>query len=288
MGTTSIEALVAEGFGTVVVCAGYRSPALARAAASLDDPSSDGTFKPLLDPRPMRFILGHYIRALVPGLLRGDDGDVVSYNYHPGADIYLGPGGGSDVYCYPRSDAWLLGGSRLPFKSVTDALGAAAASPRSTDMSLPDGRGGTIAIPAPIMEVNHDILRSFTHGRVDLAAYDPARGEIWAGVGLRAERDDSNDSTRVERSRVRGLRSAVIVHSYGHGGAGFALSWGCAIEVARLVLDPASVAVSGLLARVAPRSRGPTVDRIARFARAALKPHVLASTSGRPSPDSQH
>ena len=56
------------------------------------------------------------------------------------------------------------------------------------------------------------------------------------------------DSATVLRERVglRPARHAVrlemerrtnghIVHNYGHGGIGFTLSWGCALEVARLV-----------------------------------------------------
>jgi D-amino-acid oxidase len=47
-------------------------------------------------------------------------------------------------------------------------------------------------------------------------------------VGLRPARDD----VRVEAERIG---SALCVHNYGHGGAGVALSWGCAREVVELV-----------------------------------------------------
>lgn len=49
-------------------------------------------------------------------------------------------------------------------------------------------------------------------------------------VGLRPGRSE----VRLEREqRAQG----VVVHCYGHGGAGVTLSWGCASEVARLVAD---------------------------------------------------
>lgn len=47
-------------------------------------------------------------------------------------------------------------------------------------------------------------------------------------VGLRPARDD----VRVERERSG---DTVVVHNYGHGGAGVALSWGCAREVVALL-----------------------------------------------------
>ena len=46
-------------------------------------------------------------------------------------------------------------------------------------------------------------------------------------VGLRPWRP----AVRVEREP---LGRAVLVHNYGHGGAGVTLSWGCADDVARL------------------------------------------------------
>ncbi len=47
-------------------------------------------------------------------------------------------------------------------------------------------------------------------------------------VGLRPTRPE----IRVEAQPVPG---AMLIHNYGHGGAGVTLSWGCAMEVARLV-----------------------------------------------------
>jgi D-amino-acid oxidase len=51
-------------------------------------------------------------------------------------------------------------------------------------------------------------------------------------VGLRPFR---KSGVRLERDRLRDGRT--VIHNYGHGGAGFTLSWGCAREV----LDPATL-----------------------------------------------
>jgi D-amino-acid oxidase len=45
-------------------------------------------------------------------------------------------------------------------------------------------------------------------------------------VGLRPFR---KSGVRLERARLRDGRA--VIHNYGHGGAGFTLSWGCAREV---------------------------------------------------------
>jgi D-amino-acid oxidase len=49
-------------------------------------------------------------------------------------------------------------------------------------------------------------------------------------VGIRPFR---KSGVRVERDRLRDGRT--IVHNYGHGGAGFTLSWGCALEAVSLL-----------------------------------------------------
>jgi D-amino-acid oxidase len=52
-----------------------------------------------------------------------------------------------------------------------------------------------------------------------------------ARVGLRPFR---RSGVRLERDRLRDGRT--VVHNYGHGGAGFTLSWGCAREVLELAM----------------------------------------------------
>ena len=48
-------------------------------------------------------------------------------------------------------------------------------------------------------------------------------------VGLRPFR---KSGVRLERDKLRDGRT--VIHNYGHGGAGFTLSWGCAREVVAL------------------------------------------------------
>jgi len=47
------------------------------------------------------------------------------------------------------------------------------------------------------------------------------------GVGLRPTRD----AVRLEAEKIGGL---TVIHNYGHGGAEFTLSWGCAAEMIRI------------------------------------------------------
>ena len=65
----------------------------------------------------------------------------------------------------------------------------------------------------------------------DTAALDPrlAGAEVLAvRVGLRPGRPE----VRVEAGTTTDGRP--LVHNYGHGGAGFILSWGCALDVVEL------------------------------------------------------
>jgi D-amino-acid oxidase len=59
--------------------------------------------------------------------------------------------------------------------------------------------------------------------RCRVAGWDPG-SVLYERTGLRPVRPE-----------VRLERDGRLVHNYGHGGAGYTLSWGCAEEVARLV-----------------------------------------------------
>lgn len=270
---TSITHLLDEGYAVVVVCAGHRSPELLRSARSLDARGEhDGPFSPLEDPFQIRYILGHYLRVRVPTLLRGSDGRTVSYNYHPAADVYPGPAGAAaDVYCYPRADAWVLGGSRLPFDSIRSAMAAADDLGHTGRIVVADGFGGRMAVPEPIYGVNRDLLQNISAGKIDIGKHRQEPDKFWGGVGLRAERTDPDNGTRVEASLAKRRRLALVVHNYGHGGAGFTLSWGCALDVARLILDERSMDVSGCRpVKPLERHSSPAVSAIARVVASAM------------------
>lgn len=51
------------------------------------------------------------------------------------------------------------------------------------------------------------------------------------GVGLRPARDGG---ARIERENIKGVN---IVHNYGHGGAGYQCSYGCALAASKLVAE---------------------------------------------------
>ena len=57
-------------------------------------------------------------------------------------------------------------------------------------------------------------------------------------VGLRPFR---RSGVRLERDRLRDGRT--VIHNYGHGGAGFTLSWGCAREVLEVAVSLGSARV---------------------------------------------
>ncbi len=71
----------------------------------------------------------------------------------------------------------------------------------------------------------------------DVGAVPPGAGAVLAGapvvgekVGLRPAR---RGGPRVEAEK---WADGIVVHAYGHGGAGMTLCWGCADEVATLAL----------------------------------------------------
>lgn len=143
-----------------------------------------------------------------------------SYNYTPDRSIYCAPSGeAADVYWYPRVDSWVLGGTRLSGR--LDPSGRwSGEEPTGPTVEI-DG----VDVPTPILELNRDLIKSATG--VDIA---PLRRT--ATVGYRCVRTEGSGGVRLEADT---MGDALIVHNYGHGGAGVALSWSCAVRVARII-----------------------------------------------------
>jgi D-amino-acid oxidase len=117
---------------------------------------------------------------------------------NPGVDMFFAQHDESatPVYYLPQGDRVVLGGSVLPGR---------------TDLE-PDG-----AVAAAIV--------------ARCAAIHPALGTARV-VGHRVGLRPSRPRVRLERDETT---SGPVIHNYGHGGSGVTMSWGCALEVARLV-----------------------------------------------------
>jgi D-amino-acid oxidase len=74
-----------------------------------------------------------------------------------------------------------------------------------------------------------------------------------AGARIRAHRVGLRPARPAVRLEVESAPDRTVVHCYGHGGAGVTLSWGCAEDVVRLVLQRIEVGASN--------QDGPTSDK---------------------------
>jgi D-amino-acid oxidase len=104
------------------------------------------------------------------------------------------------TYVFSRKDGVLLGGT------------------------AEDGEWDEVTSPEAIAAIRARTA-ALVPGTADAPVVDVTCGlrPQWRGGRVRVEREERPDGS-------------AIVHSYGHGGAGFTLSWGCADDVARLVL----------------------------------------------------
>jgi D-amino-acid oxidase len=198
--------------------------------------------EPLLDPYRPKLILGHYLRVDLKEMLIGQHDRMVSYNYKPTPAVYrTGRGDAADVYCYPRSDAWILGGSRQVGTRNRDGSWEWEPTIGAT-IDFNSVTGGSVAVPAPIFNLNADLLRRMTSGLLDLDEVRRRRPRaISAGVGYRSTRDSEDHSVRLSVSRLRSRAPTsqpaqkYVLHNYGHGGSGYTLSWGCAFKIMELL-----------------------------------------------------
>ena len=116
----------------------------------------------------------------------------------------------------PGLDEWLL--------DQSDEEALTYVVPRDETVVL----GGTAEVGSTELQPDPEIAESIQRRCAGLVAAVAGARVLEHRVGLRPGRS----AVRLEREeRPQG----VVVHCYGHGGAGVTLSWGCAAEVARLV-----------------------------------------------------
>ena len=193
-----------------VNCTGMRAHALLQAAATdprLTDAPAAG-FEPLADPYPPKLIRGHYLRVGIKEVPVGHRGRCFSYNYMPSAGIYQTAAGvAADLYCYPRSDAWILGGSRQE-GGIDDTGAWVGERTVGPETEFPRAGAPPLAVPSAILDLNADILLRMTDGRLDLvrlAREDPTI--VAPGIGYRSVRDP-RPTVCVSRARRRNSGAA--------------------------------------------------------------------------------
>lgn len=183
----------------IINCSGTGSPAL----------FEDSTAEQVI----MR---GHLVHNPGADLITNNQNEIISYNYTPTASVYADhQGEACDVYCYPRKDGWVLGGSRQ-----VGSLGQQQ-WPKESNTEYYEING--ISFPKPIVDLNNEIL-DHTYGRS--IEYSQ---KLRPSVGYRYIRN-TDDGLRLEEETIS---NKTVYHNYGHGGAGVTLSWGAALQIAQ-------------------------------------------------------
>jgi len=170
------------------------------------------------DPEPLRISRGHLIHVADAPILKPENGIIPSYNYTPGQNIYSNSEGeATDVYFYPRSNGWIIGGSRQ--KNVLNEK-ESWKEPGSCELITINN----IKLPRQIYDLNRKIIRE-TYG-IDIDKFSL----LYPKVGYRYLRKFEGNGLRLDTTEEYGKK---IFHNYGHGGAGVTLSWGCALDIVR-------------------------------------------------------
>lgn len=194
-----------------------------------------GTGSPDLfdDPVEKQLILrGHLLHKQGAPLITDSNNEIISYNYTPRPSTYADSSGKAcDVYCYPRKDGWIIGGSRQP--GFLDNNSWKPIEKNKFPTTEIDGYD----IPAAIVDLNDEILHATFGQSLDQS------DKLSALVGY-----------RYLRSPEKGLRldyetiyNKKVYHNYGHGGAGVTLSWGCAVNIAHMIASQQPSQITTLL-----------------------------------------
>ena len=171
------------------------------------------------DPVSTSLIIGVTLRMDVPRS-KLPEKQITSYNYTPGKEHYTHSNGDPvDVYCYPRKNGWILGGTRL--KGWFDQKGQWMGETQKGPSQQIDG----IEVPEPIIELNAQLIQQ-------LYGFDIRDYPMRARFGYRFTRDSASNGLRLDTQEAAGK---LFIHNYGHGGAGVSLSWGCALDVIRMI-----------------------------------------------------
>lgn len=184
-----------------------------------------GTGSPNLfdDPVEKQLILkGHLLHKPEAPLITNTNDEIISYNYTPKASTYSDAyGNACDVYCYPRKDGWILGGSR-EHGFLGNSESKTEGNPKENTQTYQiDG----LDIPSAVIDLNQEILNTTFSQSLEQS------DELSALMGYRYIRTKEN-GLRLDHETINGK---IVYHNYGHGGAGVTLSWGCAMYLANKI-----------------------------------------------------
>ncbi len=156
------------------------------------------------DPVEKQLILkGHLLYKPEAPLITNSSDEIISYNYTPKTSTYSDSSGNAcDIYCYPRKDGWILGGSR-----ESDFIDNSDSEPKDS----PKGDTRTyqiddLDIPSAVIDLNHEILNTTFSQSLEQS------DKLTALMGYRYIRNKEN-GLRLDHETMDGKK---VYHNYGH------------------------------------------------------------------------